>query len=81
MWRDQNEIYSCSLPIFTGPSHVLPACRYLLSFNDLYSPQIIVLRSTRLFDEEVKAKMGVVECAKHDLVQPFSVLYEKTGMY
>lgn len=33
----------------------------------------------RLFDEEVKARMGVVECVKHDLVQPFNVLYEKPG--
>lgn len=33
----------------------------------------------RLFDEEVKAKMGIVECAKHDLMQPFAVLYEKPG--
>ena len=23
--------------------------------------------------------MGVVECVKHDLVQPFNVLYEKPG--
>ncbi|XP_052807076.1 proliferation-associated protein 2G4-like [Mya arenaria] len=35
----------------------------------------------RLFDEEVKARMGVVECAKHDLVQPFSVLHEKNGEF
>ncbi|WAR04294.1 PA2G4-like protein [Mya arenaria] len=34
----------------------------------------------KLFDEEVKARMGVVECAKHDLVQPFSVLHEKNGL-
>ncbi|KAL4228794.1 Proliferation-associated protein 2G4 [Mactra antiquata] len=35
----------------------------------------------RLFDEEVKARMGVVECVKHDLVQPFNVLFEKQGEF
>lgn len=31
----------------------------------------------RAFVDEGKARLGVVECAKHDLLQPFSVLYEK----
>jgi len=35
----------------------------------------------RLFDEEKKARMGVVECVKHELVQPFTVLYEKAGEF
>ncbi|MBN3291210.1 PA2G4 protein, partial [Polypterus senegalus] len=29
------------------------------------------------FEDEKKARMGVVECAKHELLQPFNVLYEK----
>jgi curved DNA binding protein len=33
----------------------------------------------RNFDEEKKARMGVVECVKHQVVQPFHVLYEKEG--
>ncbi|RXM91436.1 Proliferation-associated protein 2G4 [Acipenser ruthenus] len=33
----------------------------------------------RAFEDEKKARMGVVECAKHDLLQPFTVLYEKEG--
>ncbi|XP_046355614.1 proliferation-associated protein 2G4-like [Haliotis cracherodii] len=33
----------------------------------------------RLFEDEKKAKMGIVECVKHDLMQPFSVLYEREG--
>jgi len=33
----------------------------------------------RAFDEEAKAKMGVVECVKHGIVEPFPVLYEKEG--
>uniref|UniRef100_A0A2I3H822 Peptidase M24 domain-containing protein n=1 Tax=Nomascus leucogenys TaxID=61853 RepID=A0A2I3H822_NOMLE len=28
-----------------------------------------------------KAQMGVVECAKHELLQPFNVLYEKEGEF
>nr|XP_057910833.1 proliferation-associated protein 2G4-like [Doryrhamphus excisus] len=33
----------------------------------------------RAFEDEAKARLGVVECAKHDLLQPFSVLHEKEG--
>lgn len=33
----------------------------------------------RSFEEETKAKMGVVECVNHKLIEPFQVLYEKTG--
>jgi len=29
--------------------------------------------------EEKKARMGVVECVKHNVIQPFHVLYEKEG--
>ena len=25
--------------------------------------------------------MGVVECVKHDLMQPFNVLFEREGLY
>ncbi|TMS19437.1 Proliferation-associated protein 2G4 [Larimichthys crocea] len=31
------------------------------------------------FEDEAKARLGVVECAKHELLQPFSVLHEKEG--
>ena len=33
----------------------------------------------RLCEDEKKAKMGVLECVKHDLMQPFAVLYERDG--
>ncbi|TDH14245.1 hypothetical protein EPR50_G00040330 [Perca flavescens] len=33
----------------------------------------------RAFEDEAKARLGVVECAKHELLQPFSVLQEKEG--
>ena len=31
----------------------------------------------RSFESETKAKMGVVECVTHKLVEPFQVLHEK----
>ncbi|RZF45587.1 hypothetical protein LSTR_LSTR016512, partial [Laodelphax striatellus] len=31
----------------------------------------------RNFEEETKAKMGVGECVKYKLIEPFQVLYEK----
>jgi len=33
----------------------------------------------RSFDQEGKARMGVIECAKHDLMEPYPVYYEKEG--
>ncbi|XP_046880556.1 proliferation-associated protein 2G4a [Hypomesus transpacificus] len=33
----------------------------------------------RAFEDEAKARLGVVECAKHELLQPFSVLNDKEG--
>jgi len=35
----------------------------------------------RGFEDEKKAKMGVVECVKHDLVEPFTVLWDKAGEF
>ena len=33
----------------------------------------------RALENETKARMGVVECVTHRLVEPFQVLYEKDG--
>ena len=33
----------------------------------------------RALENETKAKMGVVECVTHKLIEPFQVLYEKEG--
>jgi curved DNA binding protein len=35
----------------------------------------------RAFEDEKKAKMGVVECVKHELVEPYNVLYEREGEF
>jgi hypothetical protein len=35
----------------------------------------------RAFENETKARMGVVECVTHRLVEPFQVLYEKDGKF
>lgn len=35
----------------------------------------------RAFEEEKKARMGVVECVTHKLVDPFNVLFEKEGEF
>jgi len=35
----------------------------------------------RAFEDEGKARLGVVECAKHELLQPFNVLHEKEGEF
>lgn len=33
----------------------------------------------RNFEDEKKAKMGVMECVNHKLIEPYQVLFEKTG--
>lgn len=35
----------------------------------------------RHFEEETKARMGVVECVSHKMIEPFQVLYEKPCEY
>ncbi|XP_077428917.1 proliferation-associated protein 2G4-like [Vanacampus margaritifer] len=35
----------------------------------------------RAFEDEGKARLGVVECTKHELLQPFNVLQEKEGEF
>ena len=35
----------------------------------------------RNMEDEKKARMGVVECVKHQVLQPFHVLYEKDGTF
>lgn len=35
----------------------------------------------RSFEDETKARVGVIECAKHDLMEPYPVYYEKEGEF
>jgi curved DNA binding protein len=37
--------------------------------------------SLRSFEDEKKARIGVVECAKHDLMEPYPVYYDREGDY
>jgi curved DNA binding protein len=37
--------------------------------------------SLRWWDEEKKARMGVVECERHELLKPYKVYYEKEGEF
>ena len=40
---------------------------------------ILLFLLIRACEEEGKARMGVVECLNHHLVEPYNVLYEKEG--
>ena len=35
----------------------------------------------RSFEDEKKARLGVVECVKHDLMEPYPVYFEKEGEF
>lgn len=37
--------------------------------------------SLRSFEDEKKARLGVIECAKHDLMEPYPVYFEKDGEF
>lgn len=37
--------------------------------------------SLRNFEEEGKARLGITECVKHDLMEPYPVYYEKEGEF
>jgi len=45
---------------------------------------LVLCNLNRSLEEEGKARMGIVECLNHNLVEPFNVLYEKdseTGIF
>jgi methionine aminopeptidase len=37
--------------------------------------------SLRSFEDEKKARLGVIECANHDLMEPYPVYYEKENEF
>lgn len=53
------------------------ASRYL--FNEVNSKFPTLPFTLRAFEDEKQARMGVVECQKHELVTPYPVLYEREG--
>ncbi|XP_064606647.1 proliferation-associated protein 2G4-like [Liolophura sinensis] len=48
-------------------------------FSDVEKRFHLMPFTLRLLPDETKARMGVLECVKHELVQPFNVLYEREG--
>ncbi|CAF1665959.1 unnamed protein product [Adineta ricciae] len=42
---------------------------------------ILMPFTLRHFEDEKRARMGVIECAKHDLVEPYPVYQEKEGEF
>lgn len=50
--------------------------QFLSEVEKKYANMPFCLRSV---EDEKKARMGVVECVKHDLIEPFTVLWEREG--
>lgn len=50
-------------------------------FHEVKSKHGVMPFNLRHFEEETKARMGVVECVAHKLIEPFQVLYEKPSEY
>ncbi|UYV66099.1 PA2G4 [Cordylochernes scorpioides] len=69
VYKKTNEIYNLKMK----------ASRVFLSeVEKRFGKMPFTLRS---FEDEKKAKMGVMECVNHKLVEPFQVFYEKEGEY
>merc|ERR1712224_459656 len=66
------DIYGCN-PIEGVLSHKMKRSRYI--FNEINSKHPTMPFTIREFDEQ-RARMGVVECFKHELLSPYPVLYE-----
>jgi curved DNA binding protein len=50
-------------------------------YSEVSSKFTVMPFSLRSCEEESKARMGVVECLNHNLVEPFNVLFEKDGEF
>lgn len=48
-------------------------------FNEINQKFPTLPFTLRAFDDERQARMGVVECMKHELVHPYPALYERPG--
>jgi len=48
-------------------------------YSDLLKRYPALCFSTRSFEDEITAKLGVKECAEHDLLNFYPVLHEKPG--
>ncbi|KAH7435867.1 hypothetical protein KP509_06G082300 [Ceratopteris richardii] len=52
-----------------------------LIFSEINQKFSIMPFTARSFDEEKRARLGLVECVNHELLQPYPVLHEKPGDY
>lgn len=50
-----------------------------LFYSELLNKYPALCFSTRAFEDEITAKLGVKECNEHDLLNPYPVLLEKPG--
>lgn len=48
-------------------------------YTEVIQKHNIMPFNLRNFEDETKAKMGVMECVNHKLIEPYQVLFEKTG--
>jgi curved DNA binding protein len=55
----------------------MKASRYV--FKEINAKFPTLPFSIRVFDDEAQARMGVVECVKHDLLQPYPILEGRAG--
>merc|ERR1712227_319579 len=65
----------------TGLTYMLKMKTSREFFSQVSKSYGVMPFNIRNCEEEKKARMGVVECVKHQVLQPFNVLYEKDGTF
>ena len=65
----------------TGLTYMLKMKTSREFFSQVSKSYGVMPFNIRNCEEEKKARMGVVECVKHQVLQPFNVLYEKEGTF
>lgn len=74
LWDLRHNFYSKKIK--SHPNEVIEIMIFLF-YTQVKSKHGTMPFNLRQFEEETKARMGVVECVSHKMIDPFQVLYEK----
>ncbi|KAG5550588.1 hypothetical protein RHGRI_015514 [Rhododendron griersonianum] len=58
---------------------MLPVSSHVAFMSFIFCPNCIVILINDRALEEKRARLGLLECVNHDLLQPYPVLHEKPG--
>lgn len=77
--RSARNFLSCRLQQGLFDVHVLPISSHVAFLSFIFCPNCIGISINDRALEEKRARLGLLECVNHDLLQPYPVLHEKPG--